>query len=94
MVPPVTHACEAVEAKTKELRRLSQAEEPSSVQRLSLSLQGALDAAVNGGVARYREAFLDPGADVPAEMAGEVARLRRLLVEQVGVITYNFFHFV
>ena len=98
LVPPVTHACEAVEAKTRELRRLASADDvdgrssgatatatAETTQRLSLTLQGALDAAVNGGVARYREAFLDPGAEVPAELRGEAARLRRLMAEQVSM---------
>lgn len=63
-VPPLVHACESVEAKTAELRRLAaDADAPDGnaatvQQRLSLSLQGVVDAAVNGGVAKYREAFL------------------------------------
>ncbi len=87
MVPPVTHACESVESKTKELRRMTDELTEQQVQRLSLSLQGVIDAAVNGGVARYREAFLQGEGDAAdGALTGEAARLRRLMEEQVDVL--------
>ena len=86
MVPPVTHACETVERKTAELARMASDPSEQPVQRLSLSLQGVIDAAVNGGVAKYRQAFLSEEEPLPEEHRAEAARLRRLMAEQVGAL--------
>ena len=84
-VQPVIAACETVEAKNEELRKMICKEPPfdqSFVQKLSLCLQGAIDAAVNGGVAKYQEAFFE---DVDLE-ADEKSRLQRAMTEQVDAL--------
>uniref|UniRef100_A0A224YZA8 Signaling protein n=1 Tax=Rhipicephalus zambeziensis TaxID=60191 RepID=A0A224YZA8_9ACAR len=84
-VPPLVHACEAVEAMSNELRRLValHSREPHRpLAPLSMRLAGAIEAAVNGGLAKYHQAFLS-GGDASSE--GQ-ARLRSLLLEQVHVL--------
>jgi len=62
------------------------------LQRLSLSLQGVIDAAVNGGVAKYREAFLSGDSEVNDEgpegptSGSEAGRLKTLMVQQVRLV--------
>ena len=89
-VPPVVHACEAIEGKNREIVQMLADPLDQPVQKLSLSLQGVIDAAVNGGIAKYQDAFFS------AEFLGEnpdraddVARLQRVMLDQVGVGTDN-----
>lgn len=84
-VSPLAHACEAVEAMSGELRRLValHSREPQRpLAPLSMRLAGAIEAAVNGGLAKYHQAFL---SDASAAGEGQV-RLRALLLEQVHVL--------
>ncbi|XP_077488994.1 dedicator of cytokinesis spg isoform X2 [Amblyomma americanum] len=84
-VPPLAHACEAVEAMSNELRRLValHSRDPQRpLAPLSMRLAGAIEAAVNGGLAKYHQAFLS-GGDASGE--GQ-ARLRALLIDQVHVL--------
>ncbi|KAH6919803.1 hypothetical protein HPB50_029209 [Hyalomma asiaticum] len=58
-VPPLVHACEAVEAMSNELRRLValHSRDPHRpLAPLSMRLTGAIEAAVNGGLAKYHQA--------------------------------------
>ncbi|KAH6928334.1 hypothetical protein HPB50_014410 [Hyalomma asiaticum] len=91
-VPPLVHACEAVEAMSNELRRLValHSRDPHRpLAPLSMRLTGAIEAAVNGGLAKYHQAsplwvfaFLSSG---DASSEGQ-ARLRSLLLDQVHVL--------
>ena len=92
-IAPIDHACETVAAKNAELRHLATTAENSKNSGLKLTqiLQGVIDAAVNGGVAKYASAFFeayvvedDPSA--PGGDAGKVQRLQELLMEQVNVL--------
>ena len=56
-VPPVVHACETIESKNREIVQMLADPLDQPIQKLSLSLQGVIDAAVNGGIAKYQEAF-------------------------------------
>ncbi len=89
LVPPLTLACEAVLAKTREFQLLTCSPSTTRLQALSLTLQGVLDAAINGGVVKYQEAFLlDDDGIAPDSANGkeEIRRLRRLLAEQLEVL--------
>ena len=57
----------------------------STVLKLTQTLQGVIDAAVNGGVAKYASAFFSPNFD---DLAGGqfVLQLHNLLMEQVNVL--------
>ena len=57
-ITPIDHACEIVANKNAELRHLAHSENRhNSTLKLTQSLQGVIDAAVNGGVAKYADAF-------------------------------------
>jgi len=59
---PIQNAVEAMHAKNEELHFLCQKYRASSenVNPLTMSIKGAVDAAVNGGVPMYRAAFFGP----------------------------------
>lgn len=86
-VPPLVHACESVEAMNQELRRLVAlfSREPSrGIAPLSMRLAGVIEAAVNGGIAKYQEAFFGPrfALDHP-EQAPHITRLKALILDKV-----------
>ena len=96
-ISPIQHACEMVGNKNAELRQLTMTESQpqlfsdhnhlssSNVLKLTQSLQGVIDAAVNGGVAKYASAFFSPNFDDLA--SGQfVLQLHNLLMEQVNVL--------
>ena len=98
-ISPIQHALEMISNKNAELRQLTLSEaqlnpmssenhisSPSStVLKLTQSLQGVIDAAVNGGVAKYASAFFSPDFDDLAN--GQfVIQLHNLLMEQVNVL--------
>ena len=84
-VPPVVHACETIESKNREIVQMLADPLDQPIQKLSLSLQGVIDAAVNGGIAKYQEAFFSTEflRENP-ERGDDVARLQRIMHEQVG----------
>ena len=94
-ISPIQHACEMVGNKNAELRQLAMTESQqqlisdlnhsSTVLKLTQTLQGVIDAAVNGGVAKYASAFFSPNFD---DLAGGqfVLQLHNLLMEQVNVL--------
>ena len=51
------------------------------------NLQGVIDAAVNGGIAKYQEAFFSPNFlnEFPSHLL-HVAKLQALMMDQVHVI--------
>jgi hypothetical protein len=61
---PIENAVNAVAAKNTELQELfvkfSQSDNVVKIDRLSMALQGVLDAAVNGGTAKVRTALHAP----------------------------------
>ena len=99
-ISPIEHACEMVANKNVELRQLAMYESQQQmypettnhlpttsnvVLKLTQSLQGVIDAAVNGGVAKYASAFFSPNFDDLAN--GEfVLQLHNLLMEQVNIL--------
>ncbi|KDQ21902.1 hypothetical protein BOTBODRAFT_169082 [Botryobasidium botryosum FD-172 SS1] len=93
-ISPVENALNDIKAKSKELANLeakygtlAKTEAALSTNALSMSLNGAVDAPVNGGVALYRQAFLSPDfvARNP-EQAPRVQELRDAIDEQVQII--------
>ena len=90
-VPPVVHACETIESKNREIVQMLADPLDQPIQKLSLSLQGVIDAAVNGGIAKYQEAFFS--AEFLREnpdRAEDVARLQRMMHEQVSGLLSNY----
>ena len=86
-ITPIDHACETVAAKNAELRHLAATAESckNSGLKLTQTLQGVIDAAVNGGVSKYANAFFT-SSYVESHDLGKVQRLHDLLMEQVNVL--------
>lgn len=80
-ISPIDHACETITAKNSELRTLIS--DPDPVLKLTQSLQGVIDAAVNGGLAKYQEAFFKSSTDYSPE---KVLQLQSLMVEQIAIL--------
>uniref|UniRef100_A0A8C9U3M8 Dedicator of cytokinesis 4 n=1 Tax=Scleropages formosus TaxID=113540 RepID=A0A8C9U3M8_SCLFO len=92
-VSPLENAIEVLENKNLQLRGLiaqCQARHPHSVSPLTMCLNGVIDAAVNGGLARYQEAFFgkDYAASHP-EDGEKIGRLRELMFEQAHILEYG-----
>uniref|UniRef100_UPI00358E5EA5 dedicator of cytokinesis protein 4 isoform X3 n=1 Tax=Myxine glutinosa TaxID=7769 RepID=UPI00358E5EA5 len=98
-VSPLENAIQALENKAQELRSLvsqyqiqerEQGGQPgtlTSIQPLSMSLNGVIDAAVNGGISRYQEAFfLKEYVENHPEDWDRIVRLRELMHEQVHIL--------
>ena len=86
-ISPIEHACETVNAKNHELRTLIM--DPEPVLKLTQSLQGVIDAAVNGGLAKYQEAFFrsSPLLQNSIENSAEkVTLLQTLMSEQLTIL--------
>ncbi|XP_024839026.1 dedicator of cytokinesis protein 3 isoform X8 [Bos taurus] len=90
-VSPLENAIQVVENKNQELRALiSQYQHKQvhgNINLLSMCLNGVIDAAVNGGIARYQEAFFDKDyiTKHPGD-AEKIAQLKELMQEQVHVL--------
>jgi hypothetical protein len=86
---PVENALESVLNRNKDMRRVIAqcvADPSQGVMTLGMSLNGIIDAAVNGGVAKYEMAFLVPEyLKTNAEHAELVAKLRDTITEQVEI---------
>ena len=80
-ISPIDHACETITAKNIELRNLIR--DPDPVLKLTQSLQGVIDAAVNGGLAKYQEAFFKSSTEYSPE---KVLQLQSLMVEQIAIL--------
>jgi len=96
LVHPVQFACETVESKNAELQRFIKeysADRNKNISPFTMRLQGNIDAAVNGGVAKYRKAFFSPefSTDNPNEynsvecLAGFLEEQARLLEEALDL---------
>ncbi|XP_022235958.1 dedicator of cytokinesis protein 4-like isoform X2 [Limulus polyphemus] len=89
-ISPIAHACETVDHMNKELRRLiaQYTNDPKrSISPLSMRLQGVIEAAVNGGIAKYQEAFFTAGfATQNPEQTEYIDRLKILILEKVQIL--------
>ncbi|KAG7257672.1 hypothetical protein CRUP_038096, partial [Coryphaenoides rupestris] len=90
-VSPLQNALEVVESKNQELRSLigqyQLQQLHSNVSLFSMTLNGVIDAAVNGGVARYQEAFFDKEylSNHP-EDTDKITQLKDLMQDQVHIL--------
>uniref|UniRef100_A0A803TDT7 Dedicator of cytokinesis 3 n=1 Tax=Anolis carolinensis TaxID=28377 RepID=A0A803TDT7_ANOCA len=90
-VSPLENAIQVVENKNQELRTLiSQYQHKQmhgNINLLSMCLNGVIDAAVNGGIARYQEAFFDREyiTTHPGD-AEKITQLKELMHEQVHIL--------
>uniref|UniRef100_A0A7N9AP90 Dedicator of cytokinesis protein 3-like n=1 Tax=Mastacembelus armatus TaxID=205130 RepID=A0A7N9AP90_9TELE len=90
-VSPLENAISVVENKNQELRTLiSQYQHKQlhgNINLLSMTLNGVIDAAVNGGIARYQEAFFDKEyISSHPEDTDKITQLKDLMQEQVHIL--------
>uniref|UniRef100_A0A8C2Q927 Dedicator of cytokinesis 3 n=1 Tax=Cyprinus carpio TaxID=7962 RepID=A0A8C2Q927_CYPCA len=90
-VSPLENAIYVVENKNQELRTLiSQYQHKQlhgNINLLSMCLNGVIDAAVNGGIARYQEAFFDKEyISSHPEDTEKITQLKDLMQEQVHIL--------
>ncbi|XP_050737688.1 dedicator of cytokinesis protein 3-like isoform X3 [Eriocheir sinensis] len=87
---PPQYACETVDRHTKQLRQIIihyRANPQDNIQPFTMRLQGTIDAAVNGGIAKYQDAFFGPDyLVVYPENADHVNRLKVLLSDQTMIL--------
>ncbi|CAG2105189.1 unnamed protein product, partial [Medioppia subpectinata] len=90
-VSPIEHACETIDNMNQELSKLissfTSEAKYESISPLSMRLQGILEAAVNGGVAKYMDAFLVPtfiAANSP--LSSFIVRLKSGIAHQVRIL--------
>ncbi|CAL8242244.1 unnamed protein product [Merluccius merluccius] len=92
-VSPLENAIEVIENKNLQLRTLisqCQSRQMQNINPLTMCLNGVVDAAVNGGLARYQEAFFvkDYVMNHP-EDGDKITRLRELMFEQAHILEYG-----
>ncbi|KAM9859694.1 dedicator of cytokinesis protein 3-like isoform 2-T2 [Aulostomus maculatus] len=90
-VSPLENAISVVENKNQELRTLiSQYQHKqlhSNINLLSMTLNGVIDAAVNGGIARYQEAFFDKEyINSHPDDTEKITQLKDLMQEQGHIL--------
>ncbi|KAM6977028.1 dedicator of cytokinesis protein 3-like isoform 1-T1 [Aplochiton taeniatus] len=90
-VSPLENAIYVVENKTQELRTLisqyQHRQHHGNINPLSMCLNGVIDAAVNGGIARYQEAFFDKDyVNSHPEDTERITQLKDLMQEQVHIL--------
>uniref|UniRef100_A0A8D3CZJ6 Dedicator of cytokinesis 3 n=1 Tax=Scophthalmus maximus TaxID=52904 RepID=A0A8D3CZJ6_SCOMX len=90
-VSPLENAIYVVENKTQELRTLisqyQHRQHHGNINPLSMCLNGVIDAAVNGGIARYQEAFFDKDyISSHPEDTERITHLKDLMQEQVHIL--------
>lgn len=87
---PLEHACESVENMNRELERLVQSymtEPGKQISPLSMRLQGVIEAAVNGGIAKYQDAFFNPKyINLHPEQGAYIRRLKQLIMQKVRIL--------
>ncbi|XP_006633511.2 dedicator of cytokinesis protein 4 isoform X1 [Lepisosteus oculatus] len=90
---PLENAIEVIENKNLQLRTLisqCQARQMQNINPLTMCLNGVIDAAVNGGLARYQEAFFVKDYIINHPEDGEkIGRLRELMFEQAHILEYG-----
>ncbi|XP_062923856.1 dedicator of cytokinesis protein 3 isoform X7 [Mobula hypostoma] len=90
-VSPLENAIYVVENKNQELRSLinqyQHKQLHTNINLLSMCLNGVIDAAVNGGIARYQEAFFQKEYIVNhPEDSEKINQLKELMQEQVHIL--------
>lgn len=89
-VSPLEHACETVENMNRELQKIitSYTAEPTKpISPLSMRLQGVIEAAVNGGVAKYQDAFFNPRyIHLHPDHLHHLKRLKQLILQKVRIL--------
>ncbi|KAF7670188.1 hypothetical protein LDENG_00035470 [Lucifuga dentata] len=92
-VSPLENAIEVIENKNLQLRTLitqCQSRQMQNINPLTMCLNGVIDAAVNGGLARYQEAFFIKDYIMNHPEDGEkIGRLRELMFEQAHILEYG-----
>uniref|UniRef100_A0A3Q4FYX5 Dedicator of cytokinesis 4b n=1 Tax=Neolamprologus brichardi TaxID=32507 RepID=A0A3Q4FYX5_NEOBR len=92
-VSPLENAIEVIENKNLQLRTLitqCQSRQMQNINPLTMCLNGVIDAAVNGGLARYQEAFFVKDYVMNHPEDGEkIGRLRELMFEQAHILEYG-----
>ncbi|XP_061689804.1 dedicator of cytokinesis protein 3 isoform X3 [Syngnathoides biaculeatus] len=88
---PLENAVSVVESKNRELRTLItyyQLKHPhNNINLLSMTLNGVVDAAVNGGITRYQEAFFDNDyISNHHQDIDKITQLKHLMQEQVDTL--------
>uniref|UniRef100_A0A7M4ES71 Dedicator of cytokinesis protein 4 n=1 Tax=Crocodylus porosus TaxID=8502 RepID=A0A7M4ES71_CROPO len=90
---PLENAIEVLENKNQQLRTLisqCQTRQMQNINPLTMCLNGVIDAAVNGGVARYQEAFFVKDYVLNHPEDGEkITRLRDLMLEQAQILEFG-----
>lgn len=92
-ISPIQHALDDVQAKTVELTGLekkcavaSQGAVKVDTNRLAMTLNGAVDAPLNGGIPLYRRAFLVESEGVPPPDADLVEQLRQAIDDHASTL--------
>ncbi|KAI1296790.1 Dedicator of cytokinesis protein 4 [Halotydeus destructor] len=89
-VSPLEHACETVENMNVELQKIitSYTSEPTKpISPLSMRLQGVIEAAVNGGVAKYQDAFFNSNyIRLHPDHLRYIKKLKMLILHKVRVL--------
>ncbi|PWN21805.1 hypothetical protein BCV69DRAFT_268306, partial [Microstroma glucosiphilum] len=92
-ISPIQHALDDVEAKTVELvglekrcAKASQGGAKVDTNRLAMTLNGAVDAPLNGGIPLYRRTFLDESEGIPPQDADLAERLRRAIDQHASTL--------
>jgi len=87
---PVEHACDTIENMNKELQKLvsSYTLEPAkALSPLTMRLQGVIEAAVNGGINKYQDAFFDPNyIHNNSQHLLHIKRMKQLILQQVRIL--------
>ncbi|XP_043944609.1 dedicator of cytokinesis protein 4 isoform X2 [Protopterus annectens] len=90
---PLDNAIEVLENKNQQLRSLitqCQSQQMQNINPFTMCLNGVIDAAVNGGVARYQEAFFVKDYILNHPEDGEkITRLKDLTLEQAQILEYG-----
>uniref|UniRef100_A0A8C9E7G3 Dedicator of cytokinesis protein 4 n=1 Tax=Phocoena sinus TaxID=42100 RepID=A0A8C9E7G3_PHOSS len=90
---PLENATEVLENKNQQLKTLisqCQTRQMQNINPLTMCLNGVIDAAVNGGVSRYQEAFFVKEYILSHPEDGEkIARLRELMLEQAQILEFG-----
>ncbi|XP_056655533.1 dedicator of cytokinesis protein 4 isoform X8 [Monodelphis domestica] len=90
---PLENAIEVLENKNQQLKTLisqCQTRQMQNINPLTMCLNGVIDAAVNGGVSRYQEAFFVKEYILNHPEDGEkITRLRELMLEQAQILEFG-----
>ncbi|XP_060100877.1 dedicator of cytokinesis protein 4 isoform X7 [Heteronotia binoei] len=90
---PLENAIEVLENKNQQLRTLisqCQTRQMQNINPLTMCLNGVIDAAVNGGVSRYQEAFFVKEYILTHPEDGEkITCLRELMLEQAQILEFG-----